>query len=137
MRGFSIGRPPVSGCIRSLGLRWMSGVAHSYARLIGPRAMGRSLPLPIQIQTGTMRQIQLLKQLIHDSQYAIDEALVANAIIARAATRCLVPGTAFRNDVRAPQVQSFRPSRHARSFRPCNAAQSGEGRGLIAQWRRM
>jgi len=67
------------------------------------------------------RQIQLLRQLVLDSQYAVDPASVADAILTRAATRRAVLGTAFRNDPRAPQVRSFRPSRQARSFRPCNA----------------
>jgi hypothetical protein len=67
------------------------------------------------------RQIQLLRQLVLDSQYAIDDASIAEAILARAAARHTVMGTAFRNDARGPQVRSFRPTRHARSFRPCNA----------------
>jgi hypothetical protein len=50
----------------------------------------------------------------------VDDALVADAIVARITTRLLVPETRFANDPRPPQVQSFRPSRHARSFRPCN-----------------
>jgi hypothetical protein len=93
---------------------------------------------PIQTQTNAMRRrIKLLQQLVLDSQYAVDEALVAKAILARAAARRLVPETAFRNDVRDPQVQSFRPSRHARSFRPCNAGNAGEARGTTAPWRRV
>jgi hypothetical protein len=67
------------------------------------------------------RQIQLLRQLVLDSQYTIDTAIVAEAIIARVTVRQTVVGTAFRNDVRSPQVRSFRPSRQARSFRPCTA----------------
>ena len=68
------------------------------------------------------RQIQLLRQLVLDSQYAVDPTSVADAILVRAATRRAVLGTTFRNDPRgAPQVRSFRPSRQARSFRPCNA----------------
>jgi hypothetical protein len=81
------------------------------------------------------RRIQILQQLVRDAQYAVDEALIADAILAREMARRLVPETAFRNDLRAPRVQSFRPSRHARSFRPCDV--SGEGRSLIAPWRRM
>jgi hypothetical protein len=83
------------------------------------------------------RRIRLLRELLRNSQYAVDEALVAHAIIARAMTRRLIPETVFRNDVRGPRVQSFRPSRHARSFRPCNAARSGEARGVLAAWRQM
>ena len=79
------------------------------------------------------RQIQQLRQLILDSQYAVDEGTVANAIITRATVRRTVMGTTFRNDVRddvsddvsddgrEPQVRSFRPTNKALSFRPCNA----------------
>lgn len=82
------------------------------------------------------RQIQLLRQLVLDSQYAIDAAVVADAIVARAMTRRGVMGAAFRNDVRRPQVRSFRPSRQARSFRPCNAKAAQDGLIAIAQNRR-
>jgi hypothetical protein len=82
------------------------------------------------------RQIQLLRQLVLDSQYAVDEATVAEAIIARAMARRAVMGTTFRNDARSPQVRSFRPSNQARSFRPCNAQRSRDGLIRIAPWRR-
>ena len=87
------------------------------------------------------RQIQQLRQLVLDSQYAVDERTVADAIVARAVARRAVMGTTFRNDVRgpdvnAPQVRSFRPSRQARSFRPCNAMNSEDGLRTIAPWRR-
>lgn len=74
------------------------------------------------------RQIQLLRQLVLDSQYAVDPTCVADAILTRAAMRRAVLGTTFRNDPRAiaAPVRSFRPSRQARSFRPCNA------KGLVA-----
>jgi hypothetical protein len=72
------------------------------------------------------RQIQLLRQLVLDSQYAVDPAAVAEAILTRSLARRGVMGVAFRNDVRAEPVRSFRPSRHARSFRPCNAKRVGE-----------
>jgi hypothetical protein len=81
------------------------------------------------------RRLRLLRQLVLDSQYAVDEAAVAAAIVARATARRLVPATSFRNDVRGDhidhgdrQVRSFRPSRQARSFRPCNAAVPGARR---------
>jgi hypothetical protein len=67
------------------------------------------------------RQIQLLRQLLLDSQYVVDPAAVADAILTRASARVAVRGMAFRNDLRGPQVRSFRPTRQARSFRPCNA----------------
>jgi hypothetical protein len=77
------------------------------------------------------RQIQLLRQIIRDSQYAVDEGVVADAIIARVTARRTVVGITFRNDVRndvrEPPVRSFRPSNQARSFRPCNAKGSQDG----------
>ncbi len=84
------------------------------------------------------RQIQLLRQLLEDSQYAVDPATVADAILARALARRLVMGTTFRNDVRAEraQVRSFRPSRHARSFRPCAEVSADDGLLAIAPWSR-
>lgn len=72
------------------------------------------------------RQIQLLQTLVSDAQYAVDPTAVAEAILARGAARRGVTGVAFRNDVRAAPVRSFRPTRHARSFRPCAARLAGE-----------
>jgi len=99
--------------------------------------------LPIQIlrnrcggRCKMQRQIQILRQLVLDSQYAVDETTVAEAILARATARRAVLGTAFRNDVRRPQVRSFRPSSQARSFRPCNSKRSQDGLLAIAPWRR-
>jgi len=68
-----------------------------------------------------MRRAQLLRQLVRDSQYVIDEHLVARAILARAATRSAVGDSAFRNDARtlSGEVRSFRPCNDVRSFRPC------------------
>lgn len=66
-----------------------------------------------------------------DSQYVIDEHIVASAIVARATARSLIGGAAFRNDATAPRsVRSFRPTSHVRSFRPC--ALSGPGRRRMA-----
>lgn len=67
-----------------------------------------------------MQRVQLLRALVRDSQYAVDEQLIAQAIVARLAVRRLVPETVLRNDPRQAQVRSFRPSSKARSFRPCN-----------------
>ncbi|HEY2718113.1 MAG TPA: hypothetical protein VGI52_00680 [Solirubrobacteraceae bacterium] len=72
----------------------------------------------------SMQKAQLLRKLVRDSQYVIDEHLVASAILARATARRVVGDVVFRNDARtrtnaARQVRSFRPSSQARSFRPC------------------
>ncbi len=78
-----------------------------------------------------MNRAQLIRELVLDSHYAIDEHLVASAILARATTRSLIGCAAFRNDMAALRpVRSFRPTSHARSFRPC--AQSGPGRRRMA-----
>ena len=66
------------------------------------------------------RRTQQLRQLVRDAQYAVDEESLAAAIIARATARRLVPEVMFRNDRRGTGVRSFRPSRQARSFRPCS-----------------
>ncbi|HXC22949.1 MAG TPA: hypothetical protein VNU28_00060 [Solirubrobacteraceae bacterium] len=92
-------------------------------------------PLPITVSVAsTHRQIQLLKELVSDAQYAVDEHAVADAILARAMARRAVTGTSFRNDLRgpAPQVRSFRPTRQARSFRPCTGIEDA----AIGPWSR-
>ncbi len=66
------------------------------------------------------RRIELLQELVVESQYVVDPASVADAIIVRAMARRLIPGTTFRNENRIPETRSFRPSRQARSFRPCS-----------------
>ncbi|MFI4990250.1 MAG: hypothetical protein ACHQHO_04975 [Solirubrobacterales bacterium] len=67
-----------------------------------------------------MNRAHLIRELVLDSQYVIDEHIVASAILARATTRSLIGGAAFRNDSPAPHsVRSFRPTSHVRSFRPC------------------
>ena len=80
-----------------------------------------------------MRRAQLIRQLVLDSQYVIDEELVAAAILARAATRGLVGEAMFRNNVRWPQVRSFRHSTQVRSFRPCSLRSSIDGHGAAAR----
>jgi hypothetical protein len=83
-----------------------------------------------------MQRAQLLRQLVLDQQYPVDEELVAAAILARTAARRLVSETAFRNDLRGPQVRSFRPTKQARSFRPCNMQIPREARVLTTPWHR-
>jgi hypothetical protein len=97
------------------------------------------LATPIETVVPSMqRQIQLLRQLLEDSQYAVDPAAVADAILARSMARRAVMGISFRNDARAerPQVRSFRPSRQARSFRHCGDASAEDGLLAIAPWHR-
>jgi hypothetical protein len=49
-----------------------------------------------------MRRAQLLRQLVLDSRYVIDEHLVATAMLARAAVRRAVAGVTFRNEATRP-----------------------------------
>lgn len=80
-----------------------------------------------------MRRAPLLRQLVLDSQYVIDEHLVAAAIIARATARRAVGDARFRNDVRGRRaVRSFRPSADVRSFRPCSLRGARDRRGAAA-----
>jgi hypothetical protein len=81
-----------------------------------------------------MQRAQLLRQMVLDSQYVVDERLVAAAILARTSTRSLVSEAEFRNDRRGPQVRSFRPTRQARSFRPCNLHTARAGHTLPERW---
>jgi hypothetical protein len=77
----------------------------------------------------------LLKQLIADGTYPVDEVAVAEAIVVRAAARRAVPDVAFRcaaHQVKQ-QIRSFRPHRGARSFRLARAERrSLESRVAIA-----
>jgi hypothetical protein len=75
-----------------------------------------------------MQRAHLLRQLVLDSQYVIDEHLVAAAILARATARRVLADASFRNDIRPRAVRSFRPSRQVRSFRPYGMRPPHDGR---------
>ncbi|MCW3031141.1 MAG: hypothetical protein JWM66_1274 [Solirubrobacterales bacterium] len=63
-----------------------------------------------------MQRAQLLRQLVLDSQYVIDEHLVATAMLARAAVRRAVGGVTFRNDEpRSPHAVASRPACEGRT----------------------
>jgi hypothetical protein len=60
----------------------------------------------------------LLRQLLVDEMYPVDELAVANAIVARAVVRLTVPETPFYNALRGSHsARSFRHDSSARSFR--------------------
>ena len=59
----------------------------------------------------------LLKRLVDDGHYPIDEAAIAEAIVVRSMARRVLPGVVFRLPTPKPAVRSFRPHRGARSFR--------------------
>lgn len=46
-----------------------------------------------------MQRVQLIRELVRDSQYSIDEQLVAVAIVVRAMLRMTIADATFRNDV--------------------------------------
>ena len=81
-------------------------------------------------------RVKVLKQLVADGHYVIDETAIAEAVVLRAAARSLLPDVSFRSAPRggAPQVRSFRPHRGARSFRLTRGEQRrpmhARGRGL-------
>jgi hypothetical protein len=83
-----------------------------------------------------MERAQEIRELVRNSQYVIDEQLVAAAMIARAQLRRTVADASFRNDLHAATparaVRSFRPSRHVRSFRPCTQRGSRDHRRMPA-----
>jgi hypothetical protein len=63
-------------------------------------------------------RVKVLKQLVADGHYVIDESAVADAVLLRSAARQLLPDVTFRGAPRgAPPVRSFRPHRGATSFR--------------------
>jgi hypothetical protein len=59
----------------------------------------------------------LLKQLVDDGGYPLDEAAIAEAILVRARARRLIPEVAFRVAAPRSRVRSFRHHGGARSFR--------------------
>lgn len=63
-------------------------------------------------------RVQVLKQLVTDGHYVIDEAAVAEAVVLRANARRMLPDVTFRSAPSgASQVRSFRPHTGAQSFR--------------------
>ncbi len=59
----------------------------------------------------------MLRQLIDDPLYVVDERLVAEAILLRSQARAAVPGLLFRNERSSPAVDSFQFENEAPSFR--------------------
>ena len=75
-------------------------------------------------------RVKLLKELVNDELYVIDEAAVADAVMLRSMTRHMLPEVTFRGTPRpAPQVRSFRPHRGAKSFRLTRAQRRPLHRG--------
>jgi hypothetical protein len=62
-------------------------------------------------------RVQVLRKLLRESMYVVDEREVADAILLRALLRHTVPEPSFRSEHRGRHVRSFRRDRDARSFR--------------------
>ena len=70
---------------------------------------------------------KVLKQLVNDGHYVVDDAAVAEAMMLRAMALRMLPDVTFRSTPRsAPQVRSFRPHRGVRSFRLSRAERRAE-----------
>lgn len=68
---------------------------------------------------------KLLRDLVREGLYVVDEAAVAEAILVRRSARRTLPGVTLRNSTRpAHRVRSFRPDGKARSFRLSGASRS-------------
>jgi hypothetical protein len=64
----------------------------------------------------------LLREMVRDSLYVVDERAVADAIFARAIVRRAVAAPELRSEQRERPVRSFRRTRDARSFRLTSGA---------------
>ncbi|HVF77369.1 MAG TPA: hypothetical protein VNA28_03650 [Solirubrobacteraceae bacterium] len=63
-------------------------------------------------------RVKVLKQLVDDGLYVIDETAIAEAILVRSMALRILPDVTFRcASHAAPKVKSFRPHRGAKSFR--------------------
>lgn len=71
----------------------------------------------VPIYGSVQDRVRVLKQLVRESMYVIDERAIADAILARAAVRATLPVSTFRPEGRERSVRSFRRDRDARSFR--------------------
>jgi hypothetical protein len=78
-------------------------------------------------------RVKLLKELVNDGLYVIDETAVADAVVLRAMTRRMLPEVTFRGTPRPqPEVRSFRPHRGGRSFKLIRAQRRPVHRGGLA-----
>jgi hypothetical protein len=62
-------------------------------------------------------RVRLLRQLVGESLYTVDERAVADTILLRSRLKLALPDQEFRSEHRGPAVRSFRRDRGARSFR--------------------
>jgi len=63
-------------------------------------------------------RVRLLKELVSDGLYVVDDVAVADAVLLRSVIRQTLPDVTFRGSpLPEPEVRSFRPHRGAKSFR--------------------
>jgi hypothetical protein len=62
-------------------------------------------------------RVRVLRELISNSMYVVDERSVADAVVLRSRLRMTVADGSFRSEHRGPPVRSFRRDPGARSFR--------------------
>jgi hypothetical protein len=62
-------------------------------------------------------RVRIIKELVRDSLYQVEEREIADAILARATLRRVVAEPSFRSEPRGLGPRSFRRDRDARSFR--------------------
>ena len=63
-------------------------------------------------------RVRLLKELVADGMYVVDDVAVADAVLLRSMTRHTLPDVTFRGSRPSePEVRSFRPHRGVKSFR--------------------
>lgn len=63
-------------------------------------------------------RVRLLKELVGDGLYVVDDVAVADAVLLRSVIRHTLPDVTFRGSPRPePEVRSFRPHRGVKSFR--------------------
>jgi hypothetical protein len=63
-------------------------------------------------------RVRVLKQLVADSMYPMDESLIAAAIVQRALARRGLADPSLLDDLRESRIRSVRVYDDARSFRP-------------------
>ncbi len=74
-------------------------------------------------------RVKLLRELVADGLYVVDEVAVADAVVLRATVRWAVPDGRFGGLSASDEshVRSFRPHRGARSFRLARAERRSLG----------
>jgi hypothetical protein len=69
-------------------------------------------------QQQSINRTRVLRQLVSEEMYVIDDRVIADAILMRAQAKMIVPDVPFRNDTgERRKVRSFRLEHDARSFR--------------------